>query len=304
MIATQSGYRHPAYCAALREFGTPQRLPHSNAWMLVRDIPRSEERDAMGCYPLFACANWDALPDDLEALRGELVSLVLVTDPFGHVDQGALAGCLDVLRPFKEHLVVDLGRAPDSFVSPHHQRNARKAAALVQVERCEDPAAHAREWISLYENLIAKHQIGGIARFSALSLEEQLRVPGIVMFRAVRNGETVGMLLWYEGEEVAYYHLGAYSDAGYELRASFALFDAALRHFRGRVPWLCLGAGAGASGADDDGLTRFKRGWATGSRTAYLAGRILDPHAYDTLVQRNGVSAVSYFPRYRAGEFA
>ena len=299
-----TGYDHPAYCHALAEFGTPTHLANANGWLLTRDVPGAQARDAMGCYPLFTCAQWDALPDDLERLRNEIVSVILVTDPFGNYDHETLRAYFDLLAPFKEHLVVDLTRSPDTFVAPHHQRNVKKAAKLVDVEVCADPMAYAADWIDLYGNLVARHGIRGIARFSRFSLAQQLQVPGAVMLRAVRDGATAGMLIWYQHADVAYYHLGAYSDAGYQARASFALFDAAMRHFRGRVPWLALGAGAGANASGDDGLTRFKSGWATGVRPTYLAGRILDTHRYEALVTSRGVPPVSYFPRYRAGEFA
>ena len=44
---------------------------------------------------------------------------------------------------------------------------------------------------------------------------------------------------------------------------------------------------------------RFKRGWATGTRTAHFCGRVLDPERYAQLA---GAAATSYFPAYRAGE--
>jgi hypothetical protein len=257
----------------------------------------------MGCYPLFTCGEWNAVPDDLEALKRELVSVTLVTDPFGDFDGGALSRYFDRFIPFKQHLAVDLSHDPAEFVAAHHQRNVRKAAKLVDVEVCADPLAHANEWIALYGNLVARHEIGGIARFSKVSLEQQLRVPGIVMLRAVHRGETAGILLWYLQGDVAYYHLGAYSDQGYAARASFALFDLAMRHFRRRVRWLALGAGAGVDGRGDDGLTRFKSGWANATRQTFLAGRILDPATYDALVASRRSPDVPYFPRYRAGEF-
>ena len=83
------------------------------------------------------------------------------------------------------------------------------------------------------------------------------------------------------------------------------MFWRAIEHFResGDVDWLQLGAGAGLDPQSDDGLTRFKRGWATGSKTAYLCGRIFDREAYAALVQARGVSATDYFPAYRQGEF-
>src|SRR3990172_4731763 len=75
-----TGYLHPGHAASLAEFGTPRPLPHSGGWLLERTIPGSESRDAMGCYPLFACRDWSRLPMDLEDLARDLVSVSLVTD--------------------------------------------------------------------------------------------------------------------------------------------------------------------------------------------------------------------------------
>jgi hypothetical protein len=51
----------------------------------------------MGCYPLFACQEWSQLNADLEGVAGELVSLALVTDPFGEYDLTDLRGCLRIV---------------------------------------------------------------------------------------------------------------------------------------------------------------------------------------------------------------
>src|SRR5215213_8208057 len=113
----------------------------------------------------------------------------------------------------------------------------------------------------------------------------------------MRDGETVGMLLWYVQGDVAYYHLGAYSERGYELRASFALFQHAIEQFARRgLRWLNLGAGAGAASGAESGLSRFKQGWATGTRTAYFCGRIFDEKKYQEILRARGVPATKYFP--------
>jgi len=152
--------------------------------------------------------------------------------------------------------------------------------------------------------LILRHQISGIRAFSRNSFAKQLAAPGLVCFRAVRDQETVGMILWYVQNGIAYYHLGAYTDESYQLRASFALFRKALDHFaESGLKYANLGAGAGLGGATDDGLSRFKRGWSTGVRTAYLCGRIFDRREYDRLVRARAVGTTNYFPAYRKGEF-
>lgn len=300
----EHGYRHADYAGSLRDLGTPVPLIASGGWLLSRDIPESSHGDLMGPYPIFCCQDWTKLRADLDTLARDHVCVSLVTDPFGEYTRNLLENSFrHVARPFKEHFVTDLSQTPALIVSAHNARNARKALGRVEVDYCESPEALDDDWRRLYANLVRRHDIRGFAAFSDAALTQQLRVPGMLAFRARHEGETVGMVLWYVMGEVCYYHLGAYTDVGYNLNASFGLFWKAIEHFQeaGRK-WLALGAGAGRSSDSDDGLSRFKRGWSTGTRTAYFCGRILDPVRYAELVTASGHASTSFFPAYRYGE--
>jgi hypothetical protein len=86
--------------------------------------------------------------------------------------------------------------------------------------------------------------------------------------------------------------------------AAYALYGAALEWFAGRVRWLNLGGAAGSSVGDvTDGLTQFKRGWSTETRTAYFCGRIFNPEHYVALTGAADLPPGGHFPAYRAGEF-
>ena len=300
-----TGYLHHTYAEALAEFGTPRQLPGCGGSVLLRQIPGTAVEDAMGCYPLFACRDWARLGEDVDGLTGKVIALSLVTDPLGNYTPSELHLIFpDLCQRYKDHFVIDLRAHVPTVVSAHHRRNLRCALRDVEVEHTLNPVMHAREWVALYEQLIARHHIRGIPAFSPESLVRQLRVPGLTMIRGVHQGVTAGITLWYAHDDAAYYHLGAYSQAGYAAGASFALFQRAIDHFRGRVRWLNLGAGAGAKCTGADGLTRFKRGWGGGVRTAWLCGRILDQERYAALTVAPSVGHADYFPAYRAGEFA
>jgi hypothetical protein len=301
-----TGYLHPLYSQSLIEFGEPLELPACKGWILKRPIPGSSHFDSMGCYPIFACQDWSSLERDLESVGGQLVALSLVTDPFGGYSQNDLINCFkDIARPYKKHFIVNLKSRPEEFVAAHHQRNAYKALRTVKTEICNQPEKFLDEWVSLYYNLIERHNIKGIAKFSKDAFAKQLKIPGIVAFRAVLDDITVGMSLWYVQGSVAYYHLGAYSPEGYKLNASFALFWTLITHFKlAGLEWLSLGAGAGTQGNENDGLTRFKRGWATETRTAYFCGRIFNPSKYQKIISARNIRNSSYFPAYRGDESA
>jgi Acetyltransferase (GNAT) domain len=287
-----SGYSSFRYVESLADFGVPRELPLSNGWLLERPV-RDGARDLMGAYPLFACRNWGGLAADLEGLERQAVSVVLVADPLGGATDAELRTAFpDVLRDYRQHHVRDLDRP---WQAPaHHRRHIRRAAAALEVEVCAVPANHLEDWTRLYAGLAARHGLVGIRAFSRTAFERQLALPGLVAVRALRAGRTVGMALWLADPPVAHYHLAAYSAEGYEVSASYALFDLALQHLEGRAVRLVDLGGAAA-----DGLERFKRGWANEARTAYLCGRVLDRPVYERLAGGHGAG---WFPAYRAGE--
>jgi hypothetical protein len=301
-----NGYADPGYAESLAEFGRPRRLACSGGWILERPIAAGRpDRDAMGCYPLFACAHWPGLEADLEVLQDRLVSLVLVTDPFGDYQVEDLQRWFkDLVRPFKAHYITDLSRPVGEIASSHHRYYARRALRQVEVSACPNPAEFLETWIDLYANLIRRHELHGLHRFSPTAFARLLALPGVTVFQAWHGGEAVGAEIWILQGEAAYCHLAASSEAGYKLMAAYALRWFALEYFRKRVRWLDLGAGAGADGRASDGLGRFKRGWSTGTRPAYLCGRIFDASTYAALSLDRGQAGSGYFPAYRAGEFA
>jgi hypothetical protein len=80
--------------------------------------------------------DWGGPSEDLSHLAPDLVSAVMVTDPFGDVDFATLDHCFDRVGRFKKHDVAELDRPPELFVSTSHRRSARRALRTVAVELC------------------------------------------------------------------------------------------------------------------------------------------------------------------------
>ena len=300
-----SGYSHPDYAASLSEFGTPRQLPRSGGWILERQIPESPYRDAMGCYPLFDCQDWSLLHTDLDAAGDDLVSLALVTDPFGDYDIAYLQRCFkDVAIPFKEHYVIDLQRPLSEIGGKRRRKHAHRALKEIRVEVCEQPAQFAETWASLYASLIERHQITGIRAFSKTAFARQLSIPGAVVLQAIYEGAVVGAQLYFVQGAAVHCHLGAVTETGYDTGAFYALDWYSIEHFADKVRWLDLGAGAGISSDGTDGLSQYKQGWATDTRTTYFCGRIFDRKRYDEITNAKDIGVTHYFPAYREGEFA
>jgi hypothetical protein len=298
--SSESGYASHQYARSLEEFGAPRQLPRCGGWLLMSQITGSHLFDGAGCYPLFCCNDWHAVHEDINGLAKELVSVRLVTDPFAEFGVEDLKVTFaDRCHEFKQHFVRDLSQPLETAIAPHHLRNVRKALEQLTVRQSTADPTLLSEWQPLYDTLIRRHQINGIARFSPTAFDVQAKVPGFVSFSAFDSDDTCGMTWWYIRRNVAYYHLGAYSELGYTLCASYALFWTALQYFAGLgLRYASLGAGAGLKSAES-GLARFKRGWATETRPTYFCGRILQRQAYAELARRDA-APTEFFPAYRA----
>jgi len=304
IIPDSIGYAHPHYALSLREFGNPRELPHSGGWILERPISGTSYKDAMGCYPLFACRNWFKLHEDLEEIVSEFVSLTLVTDPFGDFDQRYLARYFQTLKPFKRHFIADLSQDPERFVDKHHRYYARKSLRDMQVDVCDKPLQYAEEWVALYDNLIVRHNISGIKAFSRDSFLKQLQTPGVIIVLGKLGGKVIGAHMVVIHGDVAYSHLSAFSDAAYKSRASYGIYWMTLKYLKDHeIRNFDLGANAGFEENGQDGLAKFKRGWGNDRRTAYLSGCIFDSAKYSEIVTMRSIAVTDYFPAYRKGEF-
>ncbi|HEY0833121.1 MAG TPA: GNAT family N-acetyltransferase [Azospirillum sp.] len=257
--------------------------------------PGTERQDAAGFYPLAAIAPDADLAAGLAVLRARgLVSVVGVRDPYDAPSLDRFAAAFDLCRPFKTHFVIDRALGPSRF-SDHHAAEVRRAhrrctVAIVPL------ADHLGDWQRLYDGLVERRHIAGIARFSPEHFARLARLDGLTAFAAFADGRVAGMALWLRAGAVAHNHLGAADAEGYRRSVSYALYDAAIRHFAGcRI--LDLGGNAGPADADD-GLSRFKRGFANATATAHLFGAVLDRPAYAALSA--AAADTAYFPAYRA----
>lgn len=300
MVEGSVGYRSVEYASSLEEFGSPDYI-FAKGWILRRQIVGTSYHDAMGLYPIMCCEDWSKLPGDLNHMSDlGLVSFVAVVDPFSNQSADGLVSLgFDFARHYKDHVIVN-PKTPS--ISKHHRYYARQALKNVDiVEREPRDAKCLDDWCTLYEELVSRHGITGIQAFSKESFRWQLAAPGMVVFDARSKGEIVGMHLWYEHDNVAYSHLAASTERGYDLMAAYALHIVAIDYFNGRVERLDLG---GPPGNSDNGLAWFKKGWSVDTLPSYLCGSVLRPSIYKELTDESTttVRAKNYFPAYRASE--
>jgi hypothetical protein len=292
--------RHPygqaSYAAAIAvaEGWGVEDVPEWGSAMLLRPIAGGGH-DAAGPYPRTPIAKDADLRAGLQRLSGlGLVSAVLVPDPLFAPGGGALAAAFPICRPFKTHFVVD--RTAGAYApSKHHRYEIRRALSRCAIEAVQ-LHDHLDDWTRLYAGLAERHEIKGPAAFSDGYFALLASDPTYETFAARVDDRIVAMAIWFEHQGVAVNHLGASDGAGYAAGASYALYDSAIEHFA-RCHRLDLGGAAGVAEAADDGLARFKRGFANAEATAFLCGAVLDQAAYAQLA--GGRAATGFFPAYR-----
>lgn len=296
------GYCHPDYVNGLREFGDPIRLTRSGGSVLSRIIPNSQLRDAMGGYPLFCCANWNAIGQDLAVLSEDHVSIVLVTEPFTSPDESFLKGHFDFASLYAMHYIADLEKPSNEVISKHHRYYIRLASKTIDVEIHEQPTNLLEDWQTFFQYTISKNSLSGIKTYSKNSFETHLSMPGTSLFVAHFENTAVGMLLCFQHADYAYLHLVGVSPLGFEKGASYAMYSSAMEYFRKRARWLSFGGTVyDIRGNLRNGLDKFKAGWTNDVLPSYLCGKILQPDAYQSL--SSGIDT-DYFPAYRSGELS
>lgn len=289
-------YASAAYAAVFHEVAQPLWVPAWDAHVLTRDIPGEGGRDAMGVYPLTPLGPSADLAAGLDGLKAQgLVSVGLVPDPATAPSPADLQAAFGLCVPFKTHLLVDYAR--EVRFSKHHRYEVKKALRQVSVE-VVSLANHLAAWRGLYAQLAERHEIGGMTAFSAEAFDRMAAVEGLTAVAAFADGAIVSMHLWITDAASGhgYSLLAASSAEGYRRSAAYAVYDASIRLFSD-LKTLNLGAGAGLA-ADDDGLTRFKKGFANAETQAWFCGAILDENRY---AEMSGGATVhtTPFPAYR-----
>jgi len=288
-------YAGESYAAA---FGAPYRplwIPEWATNVLLRPIGDTGREDAMSCYPRAAVAPDARLADGLKRLRDAgAVSVVLALDPLLAPPPARLAESFRLARPFKTHFLIDR-RQGAVLVSRHHRYEIRRAARGCTARKVA-LADHLKAWTSLYGELVERHAITGIQRFSEGYFAALAALPAVTAYAAFLEERIVAMSLWLRHGEHAYSHLSAADDAGYRLSATYLLYAEAIADL-GDCRWLDLGGTAGSEDDEESGLARFKRGFANATADAWLCGQVLDEGAYAELSR--GQPATAFFPAYR-----
>ena len=298
------GYSDGNYAKSLSFYGVPRYLEHSKGWLLERRISNSDKHlDVMGIYPYFSCFNWNALTDDVELLRNEgFVSLVMITDPMHSVKAEAQHDLFDISRLFKMSFVAELNGSLEKCASKHHQYYAGKASKKLEVKVLAAPLEDLEGWYGLYSNLIHRHTITGVRRFSKESFSLLFQMPGVFLFTAYLSNMLVGAQIMILQDDVAYAHLSAFTEEGYIQGASYLLDWATLEFMQGKVRAINWGSGLGGSDGTTGGLADYKKGWSSTLKPSYLYGSILNRDLYTKLMNKSNAVNSPYFPGYRHNE--
>lgn len=281
-------YASLAYAQAFKPNYEP--IPFAGGYVLKRVIPSTGYMDAMGIYPLMPLTS----ELDFEPLRAQdIVSLVLVADPFFSPSQEVLRATFDHAYAYKTHYLYDYSK-PREY-SRHHRYEVKRAQKYCDV-RLVALSDYLEEWCALYHHLTEKHNIRGLQNFSS-NYFAALAAMNPTMFGAFKDDRLVSAHLWFTHEGYAYSHLAASSDEGYASGAAYAVYDASLDYFAEQKAKLVNFGGSAGVVQATDGLARLKQGFSNASITSHVCGKILNKEIYEKL---SAGKSGDFFPLYRA----
>ena len=309
-------YGRAAYVGSLSPEGS-EVVPLWGGHVLLRPLPGAVGVDAAGAYPLAGFDPGADLRAGLQALASRgAVALAAVPDPLYGPDEAELRRQADVYRRLKTHYLLDRDAGPFA-PTRHHRQEIRRADRRCTVEAV-GLGAVMPDWLDLYARLSDRRGIGPAARLPEAHFEWLARDPQAVTLVARVDGSAAAISIWLSDGEVAHNHLGASSNAGYRVGASYALYAAAIDRFAGHRA-LDFGGMPGLVDDPAHGLARFKRGFANAERSTVLAGFVLDRARYDRAVAQAAEGQVAegqvaegeaaeaqaapvadFFPAYRA----
>jgi len=288
-------YASAAYAEVFRELATPLWVPAWGSHVLVREF-RPGVKDALGGYPLAVFGKDADLKTGLEWLKAQgLVSIGLVPDPATAPPASELSAAFAVCSPFKAHALIDYGR--EVRYSKHHRAEVKRALRWVTVREVNF-ADHLQVWLKLFGELGARRDVGGMSALSERAFEQLSTVEGLRAVAAFAGEEIVSMHLWILDAPSATGSslFAASSKEGYAHSAAYAVYDASIRLFSD-LKILNLGGGAGVSISKEDGLSRFKSGFANAEVMSVFCGAVLDDRRYRELAK--GAPLALPFPAYR-----
>ena len=295
------GYASKAYAQSYGEYAHVVDLPASGGHLLRRPIPGSPLFDLASSYPIFSCADWHGLAADIAGLASDIVALAVVPDCFCPISEADLRQLFRIVRPLSPHYIIDLGEPPAP--SKHHRRKLRQAPSDIDIAVVADPMSMVTAWNGLYGELIRRHDIRGLRRFSPAIFAAQLQVPGAVLIAAQKDGRVLGIDWYYHNGPHVFAHLSAYSEEGYAHSVSYPMMAAGIAHFASRAEAIDIGGVPLLSSGQTDGMGAFKAGWATRPLPSFFCGSDLLPDAYRRISGGRSSSESEFFPHYRASEF-
>jgi hypothetical protein len=220
------------------------------------------------------------------------------------VDGSALAAA--GYEVFQVRTNVECGLGAANVAASWHstaRRNLRKARAAGLTWRVGTAEADWRAFESLYARTAERLAMAPPYRFDQLYFASLSRIERVRLILVESGGGPVAGAVVFLGGTLAHYHLGASDFAHQHVRPNDYLYFAMATCARAaeceRIVW-----GGGLSNEPSDTLFRFKSHFGQVRRPAYVAGRLLDPPAFERLCrawsERHPGRTSRLFLRYRA----
>lgn len=293
-----SGYRQNGFAESL---GTGLYLENVKGSVLRRKIGTTGTHDVVNPYPVFACSNFANFEDDLTSLRVEgAIALTVRTDAFDEMNVLSTRDIWDWFKPFKTHFITDLTEPWRDTAARNAKRYEKRAREDFEFSLVSSPSEYAADLARLNEIILNRTQINKSAGLSVKTLEKQLNLRGVRLFKAEDSQGPQGLALFMKTDRKAYAYLLGATDEARSKHVIYGLYGYALDALSAEVDAVDFGGNPGPTDDLSNSVGLFKQLWTNRTATSYICGKIFNPEAYGKLCKDRPALSPNYFPAYRA----
>lgn len=287
-------YDSTEYAETLKHIGHPMSIPGLPWPILIRDIPGTRCKDAVGPWPYGSSMEPSGLVEAIPRMKElGLVTLTACVRPDCSIKAEIHNHVGIETKLLKSHYLYDSTKPPPHWSSKTRANIAKGGRAWVIKD-----LDLRHEWPTVacfHERLASRISFSPMTHLPSAHFQLLANVPGVIGLGAWDNDGLGAALIAVQAGDRVHFHALTGDDRAYRKQAFYALFQVAI-HQWGKDRILHLGGVPHAS--NGPGIAHFKGRFSNGRIPVYMTTLVIDPIAYTRLISRLG--RFPFSPPYRS----
>lgn len=181
-------------------------------------------------------------------------------------------------------------------------RRARKNSLTFKEVGSKQNSKYLEIFHSMYSKTMSKKGADSFYFFDISYFKELMKHPQSKMGFVLLDDNFISGIIWFETQNIVYYHLGCTEPEFYHLNPNPFMFDEVIKKYSNRAQEGYFFLGGGNSNSPDDPLFKFKLKFSDVIFPFYIAGKIYNKKKYDHYCKMRDLLAdypVNKFLNYR-----